>query len=57
VSGREVRTLVNRLESGANHEVFWDGRNDHGSEVSSGVYFYSLKADDLAATKKMVLLK
>jgi flagellar hook assembly protein FlgD len=48
---------VNRLESGAEHEIYWDGRNDRGEDVSSGVYFYSLKADDRSATKKMVLLK
>jgi len=52
-----VRTLVNRIESGAEHEVHWDGRNDHGQDVSSGVYFYSLKADEQSTTKKMVLLK
>jgi hypothetical protein len=57
VSGRTVRTLVNRLESGADHEIFWDGKNDRGEEVSSGVYFYRLNADQLSSTKKMVLLK
>ncbi|MFN0149352.1 MAG: FlgD immunoglobulin-like domain containing protein, partial [bacterium] len=55
VSGRQVKTLVNRLQSGAEHEIFWDGRNDRGEDVSSGVYFYSLKADAQSATKKMVL--
>jgi hypothetical protein len=57
VSGRQVRTLVNRLESGAEHEIYWDGRNERGEDVSSGVYFYSLKADEQSTTKKMVLLK
>ncbi len=57
VSGREVVKLVDRIEGGAEHEVFWNGKNSRGESVSSGVYFYRLNADDLSATKKMVLLK
>ncbi len=57
VSGREVVRLVNRVESGAQHEVFWNGKNAAGQDVASGVYFYKLKADDQRAVKKMVLLK
>jgi hypothetical protein len=57
VSGRRVVTLVNRVESGANHEVLWNGKNTAGQDVASGVYFYKLKADNQEAVKKMVLLK
>ncbi len=57
VSGRQVVTLVNRIESGAQHEVLWNGKNAAGQDVASGVYFYKLKADNQEAVKKMVLLK
>ena len=37
--------------------AFWDGRNERGELVPSGVYFYTLKADDFSATRRLVLLK
>lgn len=58
VSGREVVKLVDRVEGeNKDYAVYWNGKNSSGHEVSSGVYFYRLNADDLSATKKMVLLK
>ena len=37
--------------------IYWDGRNDQGERISSGVYFYHFHAGDFAATKKMLVLK
>lgn len=37
--------------------VYWDGRNEFGEHVASGVYFYRISAGDYSATKKMVILK
>jgi uncharacterized protein (DUF427 family) len=37
--------------------AYWDGRNDEGERVSSGVYFYELSADNFKSVKKMVILK
>jgi hypothetical protein len=37
--------------------IYFDGRNNNGEHVSSGVYFYRLQAGDYTATKKMVILK
>ena len=37
--------------------IYWDGRNQFGEQVASGVYFYSLSAGDFSATRKMVILK
>jgi len=58
VAGQLIRTLVNESRSpGEVHTATWDGRNDAGETVSSGVYFYKLVAGDYVQTKKMVLLK
>jgi flagellar hook assembly protein FlgD len=57
VSGGVVRTLVDENQSGGPHEVAWDGKDDRGSTVSSGVYFYALDADGQRQTRKLVLLK
>ena len=37
--------------------AYWDGRNKHGEQVASGVYFYTLKSGDFSATRRMVILK
>ena len=59
VAGQLVRTLVNEQQTPQveNFRVTWDGRNDLGSSVSSGVYFYKLVTKNFSQTKKMVLLK
>jgi hypothetical protein len=57
IGGRLVRTLVDRtLPAGAHAEV-WDGRDDAGSRVASGIYFYRLDAGSRSMTKKAVLLR
>ncbi|HEU4364563.1 MAG TPA: FlgD immunoglobulin-like domain containing protein [Candidatus Krumholzibacteria bacterium] len=57
VAGELVRTLANEEFTAGAHTKVWDGRNDAGSPVSSGVYFYKLVSNSFAQTKKMVLLK
>ena len=57
VAGGLVRTLAHEEFTAGAHTKVWDGRNDAGSPVSSGVYFYKLVANDFTQTKKMVLLK
>ncbi len=37
--------------------AYWDGRNNIGEQVVSGVYFYQLRVGDYAGTRKMVILK
>ena len=56
-NGRLVRTLVNEVEGYGAHEVAWDGRDDDGVAMGSGVYFYRLHVGKHTESKKMVLLK
>jgi flagellar hook assembly protein FlgD len=39
------------------HTITWDGTNEHGNVVSSGIYFYKVVAGDIVTTKKMILMK
>lgn len=56
--GRLVRTLADEERAaGVAHVVVWDGRNEVGHSVASGVYFYKLSTKEFSQTKKMVLLK
>jgi hypothetical protein len=57
VTGSKVRTLANEPRNLGKNTVIWDGRNDQGMEVPSGVYFYTLDAGKYSETKKMILLK
>jgi plastocyanin len=57
ILGRKVRTLVSERLSSGYKSVLWDGKNDSGKEVASGIYFYCLKVGDFSDTKKLVLLK
>jgi hypothetical protein len=57
VAGELVRTLMNESQDKGAHTKVWDGRNDSGQPVSSGVYFYKLVTNNFSQTKKMVLLK
>jgi flagellar hook assembly protein FlgD len=58
VAGRLVRGLANeKMVAGFGKQVKWDGFDDSGNRVSSGVYFYRLVAGDITATRKMVVMK
>jgi hypothetical protein len=57
ILGRLVRKLLDSRQSPGRHRVTWDGTDDEGLPVSSGIYFYRFKTDDFAGTKKMTLMK
>lgn len=59
VAGAQVRTLVDQIQAAraGGYAVPWDGTNDRGDALASGVYFYRLVAGDFVRSKKMVLLK
>jgi hypothetical protein len=55
--GQLVKILVDKVHEPGDYHVFWDGKNELGTDVSSGVYFYRLKAGDNTWVRKMVVLK
>ncbi|KPL24131.1 MAG: hypothetical protein AMS23_05955, partial [Bacteroides sp. SM1_62] len=57
VLGQKVRTLVDEVKLPGEYKAVWDGKDEKGNPVSSGVYFYELKVDDLLEVKKMLLIK
>jgi flagellar hook assembly protein FlgD len=57
LAGRHVRTLADRVCEPGQHEVTWDGRNERGERVGSGVYFLRLEDGHSVSSKKLVLLK
>ncbi len=57
LSGHKVRTLVDGEQAAGYRSVVWDGTNDNGTVVPSGVYFYKLTAGDYTATRRMILSK
>jgi hypothetical protein len=57
VLGGEVRTLLDEQRGAGNYQVVWDGKDDRGREVASGIYFYRLKAGKFTEAKRMLFLK
>ncbi len=56
-AGRLVSVLVEERRGAGRHEVLWTGRDGYGRPVSSGVYFYRLRAGTMTLTRKMILLR
>jgi hypothetical protein len=57
VNGQKIRTLVNTELEAGRMEYTWDGRDDAGRPLSSGLYFYRLRFDEKIQSKKVLLLK
>lgn len=57
LKGQAVRTWNLETEVGGNHSVQWDGLDDNGLSLSSGVYFYRMFSGAYSSTRKMVLMK
>lgn len=55
--GEKVRTLVNKSLTSGFHTVTFNGLDDHGHKLSSGIYVYQLQAGDLKEIKKMLMVK
>jgi len=57
ILGEKVKTLFEEAKYPGHHSVTWDGTNERGEKVASGVYLYRLSAGKYSETKKMTLLK
>jgi len=57
VQGREVNVLTDAIMDPGKHQVQWDGKDRHGRQVSSGIYFYRFVTPNAVMHKKMVMLK
>jgi hypothetical protein len=55
--GREIRTLVDMQYEPGFHRIRWDGKDDKGNFVNSGVYIYQIQSGIFSKTKKMILLR
>jgi|GEM_PF-2351596 hypothetical protein len=58
ILGREVKTLVNEVQTAGKYQVTWKGDNNFGRKVASGIYLYRINfADKMQVAKKMIMLK
>ena len=55
--GQEVRTLVDEFQSAGNKSVVWNGKDNAGQSVASGVYVYRMTAGGSVKSQKMILAK
>ena len=57
VQGRLITTLVNAMQNGGVHQAVWNGLDQNGAPVPSGIYFYQIQANDFTEIKSLTLLK
>ncbi|MGE5692981.1 MAG: T9SS type A sorting domain-containing protein, partial [Candidatus Zixiibacteriota bacterium] len=55
--GERVRALSEQEQMAGEHTAVWDGKDERGKTMSSGIYFYQLRGEGFSETKKMLLLK
>jgi flagellar hook assembly protein FlgD len=57
IQGQEVRTLVNSYFGAGYYDAVWDGKDEAGSQVASGIYIYRLQAGNFVQSKKLTFIK
>jgi len=55
--GKEIRVLIDKSQKAGFYSVLWDGKDQKGNEVTSGLYFYQLRTKNFVQTRKMTILK
>jgi len=57
ITGRKIRSLINKQKEPGYRSVVWDARNNAGVQVGTGIYFFSIRTGDYSKTRKMLLVK
>ncbi|MDA3813546.1 MAG: Ig-like domain-containing protein [Candidatus Cloacimonetes bacterium] len=57
IKGEKIRTLVDESKNVGYHSAVWNGRDNNGKSVASGMYFYNMVTDEYHKTRKMLLIK
>ena len=57
LKGQKVKTLINAIIPNGFHRTVWDGKDENGKPVSSGIYFYKMESGKYSSTRKMILMK
>jgi flagellar hook assembly protein FlgD len=57
LKGQKVRTLYQGILNGGEHKLIWDGKDNNGRTVSSGIYFAKIQAGKYTQIRKMMLIK
>ncbi len=57
LSGRHIKTLIKEKQTAGLKVVEWNGRNEDGLKVTSGLYMYRLKIENFISVKKMLLIQ
>jgi len=57
ILGREIRKLVNTVQDAGFKSIIWDGTNEFGRSVGTGIYLYKIQAGKFTQTRKMLLLR
>jgi flagellar hook assembly protein FlgD len=57
VAGKLIKTLIDDELTPNRYSLIWDGTDETGTQMPSGIYFYTLKLDEYEQTKQMILVK
>ena len=57
VRGQRIRTLLNKHIDAGEHSIIWNGQDENGREVGSGIYLYIMRMEDFSQTQRMILMK
>jgi parallel beta-helix repeat protein len=57
ITGQLIRTLVDANQQAGEYKAVWDGRNNYGQQVSTGLYFFRMRANNFVSVKKMLFVK
>jgi flagellar hook assembly protein FlgD len=57
LKGQRIKTLAEGILAKGDHEVVWNGKDEHGEHVASGVYLYRIQAGAQSISKQMLLMK